>query len=167
MQIDDKIYPKNLELSTDDFDYTKNFGEFTLNEKIDNNIVYSSSSSAYADLDNKVIFSWYYTNRKTTQGMDEQTKKEYIDNFLDCGANVYSIRNTKPNSTIDEQISALGVRSQIDEMIANGDTVNIPVEQGLNDTQCGGLAGIGTLASFSVLTAVYCVRKHKLEKMIK
>ena len=127
--------------------------------------ILSSALEEKYNLDDDI--SWYYTNRKTTQGMDEQTKKEYIDNFLDCGANVYSIRNTKPNSTIDEQISALGVRSQIDEMIANGDTVNIPVEQGLNDTQCGGLAGIGTLASFSVLTAVYCVRKHKLEKMIK
>ena len=63
MQIDDKIYPINVEISTDDFDYTKNFGEFTLNEKIDNNIVYSSSSSAYADLLNKVVFSWYYTNK--------------------------------------------------------------------------------------------------------
>lgn len=87
MKIDEKIYPVNSEISTDDFDYTKNFGEFTLNEKIDNNIVYSSSSSAYADLDNKVIFSWYYTNKG---------KFKIIEN---CGKyNYQSVMLTRQNS---------------------------------------------------------------------
>ena len=115
MQIDDKIYPKNLELSTDDFDYTKNFGEFALNEKIDNNIVYSSSNSAYADLANKVIFSWYYTNRGKFKIIEECGSYAYQSVMLTRqfagGIFSYATSNQEYNSLYDQRfgydISAL------------------------------------------------------------
>ena len=115
MQIDDKLYPKNLELSTDDFDYTKNFGEFTLNEKIDNNIVYSSSNSAYADLANKVIFSWYYTNKGKFKIIENCGKYNYQSVMLTRqfagGIFSYATGNQYYNSLYDQRfgydISAL------------------------------------------------------------
>lgn len=60
MLVDEKIYP--IELETTDFDFTKNVGEYALNEKLDETIVYSSSNSQWADLKHNVIYSWYYTN---------------------------------------------------------------------------------------------------------
>ena len=60
MLVDEKIYP--VEREETDFDFTKKVGDFALNEKLDESIVYSSSNSAWADLKHNVIYSWYYTN---------------------------------------------------------------------------------------------------------
>ena len=115
MQIDDKIYPINSEISNDNFDFTKNFSELDLNEKINNNIVYSSSNSAYADLANKVIFSWYYTNKGKFKIIEDCGKYNYqsvmLTNQLAGGIFSYATSNQEYNSLYDQRfgydISAL------------------------------------------------------------
>lgn len=70
MQVNSTIYP--VVESTTDFDFTKNVGEYTLNDILDESIVYSSSSSGYADLQHKTVYNW-----RTTYG---QRHKIIADN---------------------------------------------------------------------------------------
>ena len=108
-----------------------------------------------------------YSNKSIWDKIDDNVEGEYADDYLACAANVYSVRNGAPADTTAEQISDLHVRQIIDDMIANGDTVNYPREEGLSTAQCGGIGGVGAAISFGIVTAMYMRKRHQLAKAIQ
>lgn len=99
MEVNNAIYPV-IETSTD-FDFTKNVGEYTLNDILDESIVYSSSSSEHADLHNKVIYSWYYTNVGKYKIVADNATYNYQRKILaqQTAGGIFSYANSNDNYT--------------------------------------------------------------------
>lgn len=97
MLVDEKIYP--VERETSDFDFTKNVGDFALNEKLDESIVYSSSNSAWADLKHNVIFSYverYGTKHKIVDNNAEFNYQRKVLAIQNAGG-IFSYANNNDN----------------------------------------------------------------------
>ncbi len=105
------------------------------------------------------------------QDMPEQVsasdRAELAENLLDSTS---YLRNMKEPLSTDmtgaQQIEALGVREQIDAMIANGDTVNLgSTTEPISDAMSFKFGGLGAVVTFVAVLLVYKMRTRKIKKI--
>lgn len=98
--------------------------------------------------------------------VSEPLKEEFSRNIFDCESYIKYLREPIDNNmTGTQQIEALGIRDQIDAMIASGEVVGVEdITQPIADATAIKFGGIGSAAVFAALLARYYLTSRKIKK---